>query len=243
MRMWIAEILVTFILMSSGAAFAVPCVPGSLDGYVGLGSGGCEIADVNFSAFELPAVLTGATPIGAELVNVTPVTSSGNPGLSFTFLESISAGTDELLELLIGFRVAAPGASISGNSAELLGTSVNGDGAITLVEDKCIGGLFGSPPTGCSGTPLTLIAFDIGIDADLFASSPFAPAQALDVLADLVLDGGVEGSASLAAGGGAQLRFETVNQVPEPASAALLALGLFAFAVSAIRSKPRSNLA
>ena len=78
----------------------------------------------------------------------------------------------------------------------------------------------------CSGVPTTLIAFDIGVDAQLLDSTTFAPVSLLDVVNDIGVDGGLDGGASLT---GASNRFTVASAsgaVPEPAAFLLVALGL-----------------
>ena len=98
---------------------------------------------------------------------MSPLATSGNPGLSFAVTAPFTANAGEVLEILIGFEAStAAGFSMQGNSLELVGqTAVLPDGAITVVEDKCLGGVFATPPTDCSGTSAGLAVFDVGLDS------------------------------------------------------------------------------
>jgi hypothetical protein len=226
-KRWTGLLAAGVLLCWSANVLAAPCVPATLSAYVGLGAPGCDAGTVTFSDFQLPGVLPGATPIDPGGITVTPLTS-GDPGLAFTLGSTATAGADQLLEILISFRAAGTGDTLfRGNSLALVGESqVSGDGAITVVEDKCLGGVFATPPTGCGATPLNLVVFDIGSDADAFESASFAPVAALAAVADLVIDGGPGGFASLAAGGGTALRFAIAGQVPEPSAVSLVAAAL-----------------
>jgi hypothetical protein len=175
-----------------------------------------------------------ALPIATGTVHVAPLTASANPGLSLTLAAPVNAGPNELLEILIAFRVTGTADSIFGNSVELLGASdVSGSGAITVIESKCIAGGFSASPEDCTGTFVDLVVFDLGPVADRFEAVTFSPVFDLQVVADLAVDGGPEGLANLPSGGGAALRFNLVNSVPEPSTASLLAIVLMTTGFSA----------
>jgi hypothetical protein len=183
-----------------------------------------------------------ALPIATGAVNVAPLAAGANPGLSLTLAAPVNAGPDELLEILIAFRVTGTTDSILGNSVELLGASdVSGSGAITVVESKCIAGEFAASPENCTGTSVDLVVFDLGPTADRFESVTFSPVFDLEVVADLAVDGGPEGLANLPSGGGAALRFNLVNAVPEPSSASLLAIVLLTTGFSAAFERARPS--
>ena len=79
----------------------------------------------------------------------------------------------------------------------------------------------GGEPTGCTGTALALIAFDIGIDADLAEQLAFAPVASLAVVKDIAVDGGLTGSGELSS-------VSNLFRLPEPGSALLVAAGALA---------------
>jgi hypothetical protein len=237
-KCWTGLIAAGVLLSCSANVLAAPCVSGTLTAYLGLGSPGCDIGTVTFSDFQLPEVLPDATPIDPGGVSVTPLTS-GAPGLAFTLGTAATAGANQLLEILIAFRAAGTSdALFRGNSLALLGDSeVSGDGAITVVEDKCLGGVFASPPTGCSAIPLNLVVFDVEGASDRTESASFSPVAALAAVADLVIDGGPDGSAFLGAGGGTALRFNLTGQVPEPSAISLVTIALLALGSAVMRRR------
>ena len=232
--------VVAAFFLFHGRLLAAPCVTSALDDYLGLGAAGCSVNEVSFFNFQLPALLGDASPIASDAIVVSPLATAGNPGLAFTVNAPLTANAGELLEILIGFEAsAAAGSSIQGNSLQLVGqTAVLPDGAITVVEDKCLGGMFATPLSDCNGTPAVLIVFDLGNARDTSDSLAFSPVAALAVVADLAVDGGTAGSAILPAAGGANLRFATVAQVPEPSAGSLLAACALAFGLTALRRRP-----
>jgi hypothetical protein len=200
-------------------AEAAPCAADTLAGYVALGAGGCEIGSTSFQSFGVLEVPFGALEIDPADVLVTPLVDDPlRPGLSFVLAAAATA--NELLEVLVAYQVAAP--LLRGAEVALDGSSVSGDGAVTAIEDVCIGGVFDPDgPTGCTGLDEALIAFDVGFDAEPSVTLLFEDASLLAVVKDIAVDGGLEGAASLA---GVTNRF----LVPEPATALLLAVGLAA---------------
>jgi hypothetical protein len=215
-------------------AVAAPCVPGTLQDYFDL-VGGCEIGVTSFSEFtDIPGP-SGGTPIDPTLILVTPGSSVVNPHLTFTF-DRTATGTD-FFDNVFRFLVSGTTAStrFNGARATLNGASATGNGVVTLVEDLCEDGTFDPlTPTGCTGAPETLIAL-----ATEFVSIPSAsttlgsPISFFDVFADIGIDGGLAGTASLVS---ATLAFALV---PEPPMFALLLVALAALAVTARRRLPQ----
>jgi hypothetical protein len=214
--------LAMLALLWPATAEAAPCAPGTLASYVALGAGGCTVGFASFEAFGVLAVPFGATPIAPEDVFVTPVAPDPSRArLEFQLDAEASAG--ELLEILIGYTVSAP-LLVAHARLALEGTSVTQDGVVTAVEDLCLAGSFDpGGPTGCTGFPLVMIAFDIGVDQDLLETLAFAPVGSLAVVKDIAVDGGLTGAAALVA---ASNEFVA----PEPAAALLVAAGLLGLA-------------
>ena len=73
------------------AAFAAPCVPGSLASYVALGSSGCSVGSALFFGFADLPVQGGAFSIPDTNVFVNPVTAGG-PGFRFNVNATAPAG-------------------------------------------------------------------------------------------------------------------------------------------------------
>jgi hypothetical protein len=92
----------------------------------------------------------------------------------------------------------------------LIDSAVTGDGVNTAL------GIF--TPGGIA------IAFDIGTDAELLASTTFPATSSLLVELEFVVDGGLSGSASLAQG---EVRLGEGGAVPEPSSLFLISPAAF----------------
>lgn len=211
--------LLLSLLSTLGAApaSAASCVSGTLQSYVDLGSGGCAIGAVQLADFAIAPGQTFATPIDPATILVTPGGTAIVPTVTLTLVSSAGAG--DLLEAF--FRFSATSTDLIEAAISMSGASATGDGAVTATQDVCPDGAFqGAAPLGCPSAPLTLIAFATELDAQLAETASFAPAAFLDVFADLVVDGGPSGSASL---GSATLSF---GVVPEQSVAALLTAGL-----------------
>lgn len=209
------------LLFAAGTLSAAPCVSGTLASYIGLGSAGCTVGATVFDSFNTLPAITGATAIAPGSVNVTPVSSASTAGLSFSTSAASSAG--QLRESLFGYR--ASGSIFSGESIALSGASASGSGAVTLIQNYCLGGSFSSGVSGCSGVSGTLLVLSSGSDSTSFASP-----MLLSVVNDFTVDAGRTGSAS----GGTFTNLYTVANapaIPEPASSGLCGAALAAFAL------------
>lgn len=198
---------------------ATTCEVGSLQSYIDLGVAGCEIEDKTVLGFFDLGVLGGATAILPAEILVTPLATPGNPGLTFDF--GVAAAAGDLLESLFAFSVAVlPGGQpIEAVSLSLSGSDVVEDGVNTAL--LCLGTTDPACPT-----PDPILLFDIGVDSLLADMRAFPPVTALDLVSDIVVDGGLSGSASLMS---ATILFHETTGVPEPTLSlpvALLALGL-----------------
>jgi hypothetical protein len=184
---------------------------------------GCSIDDKVVLGFTSLDPLPGGDQIFPDSILVTPLPTPLNPG--FRFDVNSNAAARELLQLQFAFAVLVNlgGRPIGSVSTTLDGSLVTSDGAVTAVADLCLGTAF---VAGTCGTPTdTLILFDIGVDTLLQDSRGFEPVRTLGVANDIVVDGGLNGSASLSS---FTIRFQ---EVPEPGTfvsvfASLLALTL-----------------
>jgi hypothetical protein len=205
--------------LAASTADAVPCTPGTLTSYIGLGASGCSVDGVQFSGFTALPPLQGGTDIAPDAIVVVPLSDPSTPGLLFQL--DVSAAAAEALEAIFQYTVSAP--ALFGNILSMSGSSAAGDAAVTVVEDKCLDGSFVPiGPLGCTGTPASLVLFDVGFDALTSAQLSFPGAASIEVVMDIVVDAGLAGSASL---GGVTSRFMTAS-VPEPGAALFLAGGL-----------------
>src|SRR5262249_10554024 len=154
----------------------------------------------------------GATQIAAGSIQVTPFGGPVSPG--FQFQVNALSGPGELLQARIGYTVGLPGAAPVTANLGMTGSSAVPDGVTTVVEEVCPGGEFIAPSVCLDSNGLlptqALIVFDIGIDADLSESLLLPPLTTLGVLNDIVVDGGLAGSARI---GSATNQFTIV---PEP---------------------------
>ena len=205
-------------LLLARAAAAVPCAPGTLQDYIDLGASGCSVGDALLAGFAVEPGQSFAVPIDPSLIQMTPGGSAGTPTLQLDFAASAAAG--ELLEAFFHFSVSAP--TLFGYGVALASASATGDGVVTATQDVCPDGTFYPvSPIGCPTAASALITFLTESDSLLSDQAAFGSAASFfDVFTDVAVDGGLEGSASL---GSVTLSFGTI---PEPSTAALLAVGL-----------------
>lgn len=216
------SIVVCLLLIASTAAFGAPCLPGTLQDYIDLGAGGCNVGSVLFNNFSIDTGLGTATPVAPAQISVTP---GGDPFTATLMLtSSLAAGPGDLLQSF--FRLNAT--SMSRLAFIMLdGAMVTGDGAVTGILDLCSGGSFSGPgPIGCSGSSDSALAvvsdgFSMPMDSRSFASSGF-----FDIFVDLTVDGGLSGNAMFSS---ATIGLQSV---PEPGIAWLTAGGLITLALA-----------
>ena len=222
MRSVLRCLTVLVLVFGFGSARAVPCVAGSLGDYLALDPGGCTIGGVTVAGFTLPDLLSpAATPIDPGTVSITPVASAPGVGLALAFAPPPLAAAGAFLALRIGFDVQASG--IAGAQAALIDPVPAGDAAITLIEDLCLGASFlDATNLTCAMPTQTLVAIAIDGFADNPVASAIGPVGFAGVVAEIGVDAGLAGSATLA---GAELRFLQAAAVPSPSVLALLALG------------------
>ncbi|MBV8073259.1 MAG: PEP-CTERM sorting domain-containing protein [Acidobacteriaceae bacterium] len=214
------SMLAAALICVSRFSFATSaCSDASLSHYIGLGAGGCTIGTNTLSDFAALSSITGATPIPAGSILLSPFGSSTDPGLRVTVSVSVSAGA--LLQSLFTYRIAG---GFYGHSAiALTGSSQTGDGAVTGIENFCAGGTFGPDGvSGCTTASGSLLTLNGTQNAD---SAFFGAAHFLSVTDDLTADGGLAGTASA---GTLSNQFSTV---PEPSTILLLAVGFLSAGV------------
>ena len=200
-------------------AFATPCTTGSLASYVALGGGGCSIGTAQFFNFVDLPLQGGAAPIADSSVLVNPL-GAANPGFRFDVNSQAAAG--DIFERVIGFSLSGPG--FLGSQLTLSGSNRTLDGAVTVLNDDCLGAAFGAGQF-CSGNDAQLGGFDLEFFQQLTDSISFASTSPVGVIVDITVDGGTGGTAGLAS---ATIQFTPTPQgtaVPEPATLTLLSLG------------------
>src|SRR5215831_15569422 len=90
------------LLFAGFSAFGGPCLPGTLQDYVNLGSSGCQLSNTLIFNFELAPVLSGATPIDPSGIQVTP--GGGPAAASLLFTLNSTAGPGEIFESFFRFN-------------------------------------------------------------------------------------------------------------------------------------------
>jgi hypothetical protein len=189
----------------SSGAFAAPCVASiSFSRWITNPAFNCTAGDKTFSGFSQTT-----SPLALDLT-VGGTTLNGNPGLVFSGFQSPGAGNETDIPII--FNVTAPTASIIDFHLDAVDpTPINGDPANTWTDSANIGVARLSIGNGDSSPRI------------LSASASFDPQMSL-LVQDDILQHGVTTLTSIT---------KTFSQVPpppavpEPASLALLASGLF----------------
>jgi|GEM_PF-583718 len=221
LRAWLAVLSFTALI---GAPL---CVPGNLQTFINLGGTGCEVATVQFTGFAILPGQSIGTPIDPAQVQVTPGGTALNPMFLFTLNRTATAG--EVSESFFRFSASD---SLIGASIGLTSPTVAGDAVVTAILDVCPNGSFaGGAPRGCPTSPASLVVFAIDQSSLLSDSANFPVSRSVDLLVDLMIDGGRSGSATL---GSATVGF---SSVPEPSAGLLVVLGLSAFGILRARRR------
>jgi len=218
------------ILLTASACFSTPCIPASLTSYIALGSTGCDAGVVTFSGFQLESGIAGSIPLNPSSVQVTPGGSLNGPTLTLT--TNTSATAPDFIDLLIRFRAA--GSMLSTTSVTLNQPSFTGDGAVIGILDVCPGAMFsGGTPVGCPSSPGSAVAA-VSDGGSFPSDSIISPISSFfDVFAEITIDGGLSGTASLPS---AAVR---ISAVPEPSTTLLLPFVLLAGARAVRRRRAR----
>jgi len=204
------------VLACGLSAFASDCIVNTYDQYLGPGFS-CGIGDKTFQNFSYST--GGTNQIQASSITANPVNVPFNPG--FLFNAPWGAGPGETQSSLIGFTVTVnPGGNLINDlSLYMFGAGVLGTGQVSVAETYCAGDTFAnSCANGTEGTLLTILNGNTSI---LHASVSFGPVSIVDVVKDIELDGGANGSAALVSGVENQF-----SEVPEPGSLMLLGSGV-----------------
>ena len=214
----------TLLASVSSAAVAL-CANTTLDQYILLGGGGCQIDDKIFSNF----AYSGSGAPTADQVNVTVDNTALNPGLNFGSVWNVT-GANQIKDFHLSFTIdVLPGGNaIADDSLGMDFGKIVGTGSIDVNETVCLGGNF-SNPTGGTGCNTTTQSF-LGVfhdssacqllDHDIFFGG--ATYTHLQVFKDIGLSTG--------AGADSRANFSSFSQnfseVPEPVTFSLMGVGL-----------------
>jgi hypothetical protein len=208
------------VLVCGLSAFASDCIVSSYDQYLGPGFS-CGIGDKTFQNFSYSTGGTNQMP--ATSITANPINTPFNPG--FLFNAPWGAQSGQTQSSMIGFTVTVnPGGNLINDvSLYMFGAGVLGTGQVSVAETYCAGDTFAdSCAHGTEGTLNTLLNSSTSI---LHDSATFNPVSIVDVIKDIELVGGGNGSAALVSG--VQNQF---SEVPEPGSLVLLGSGILGLA-------------
>ena len=215
-----AVIVLSLILAGSAAAFGSACQSNTYDTYLGSGFS-CTVNDQTYSAFGY--VGTSNPPgfaIPAGSVNVTPITTPGNPGLQWSagWLASNSTGIleqDSLFQFTVNSQTPITDLTLAIGGASFIGT-----GEVIVAETACLGALL---PTCSGGQLITLTVFDDSSGQQLVDTANFAGVTEISVSKDLTVSAGTNGEATVSV---LTDQFsEGTQTVPEPGTLSMLGLG------------------
>jgi len=223
--------LAAIICIAPFASATPVCTTGTLATYETLGSTGCTIGTNTVFGFNVPSGTSGATDIASAGIQIMPSGGTTSPTLEFT--ASSMAANGDLLEALIDYSIS--GNDYTSDSITLAGTSSSGNGAVTDIQNYCLGGSFDSSGVlNCStGKTGDLLLLGNGSDSTSFAATPF-----LNVTHDFTLDSGGVGIANTASGGMITDSYKaSPAAIPEPRMFLPVAAGLL---LVMLRNKKRS---
>lgn len=203
------------------AGFASACPTTTYDQIIS--GGDCSIADKTFGSWSfLSSATGGSVKVDAGDVAYSPLTAANNPGVLFSF--GFGVGSNQVQDETFSFTVTVPigNAPITDLHLLMLGAGFTGTGSASIAETACLGDLFAN---GCAnGTVVQLTTFDNSTLVKLTDSITFAPVTLVDVVKDLELTGGPNGTAVVSA---VENQFsEGSTTTPEPGTLGLLGIGV-----------------
>jgi hypothetical protein len=202
------------VLACGLSAFGSDCIVTSYDKYVGTS---CGIDDKTFSNFSYSS--TGTNTLPASSITVNPITTQFNPGFLFNAPWGAQAGQTQGSQIGFTVNVNPGGNLINDISLYMFGAGVLGTGQVSVSETYCAGDTFADACAhGTEGSLMTILNSGTSI---LHASATFGPVSVVDVMKDIELVGGSNGSAALVSG--VQNQF---SEVPEPGSLVLFGSGI-----------------
>lgn len=210
-------------------------------------AGGCTIGDKTFSNF---TYTPQGAPVGGGAPVLVPDTAfhytvvAGPTEFGYDFAFALTAAAGQTNDIRLGYTVATNNGAALIDSNELgpLVGGFTGTGSATIDETYCLGHLLVGCPAGDLGSKHvftnstgTRLIDDVSTPGENCAAGgttcPFFDVSLLDITKDINASGFTNGTASITG------FFNTVDQVPEPASLTIFGVSLLGMA--AIRRRFR----